>query len=64
MFNLALNPPFCQTAVMPSPLFSVVFVRYHFVPVLVRWLRSSFAVFCLACGFGKQQMCYLCVGLS
>jgi hypothetical protein len=29
---------------MPSPFFSVVFVRCHFVSVLVRWLGGSFAV--------------------
>jgi hypothetical protein len=28
---------------MPSPFFSVVFVRCHFVSDLVRWLGGSFA---------------------
>gem|GEM_PF-3743862 len=28
---------------MPSPFFSVVFVRCHFVSVLVCWLGGSFA---------------------
>ena len=39
----ALNRHFCQTRVSTSPFFSVVFVRYHFVSVLVRWLGDSFA---------------------
>jgi hypothetical protein len=37
---------------MPSPFFSVVFVRCHLVSVLVRWLGGSFAKI------------GLCVGLS
>ena len=56
MFNLALNPPFCQTAVSTSPFFSVVFIRCHFVSVLVRWLGGSFAKLGFSiglCGFAN-----------
>ena len=41
----ALNRHFCQTRVSTSPFFSVVFVRCHFVSVLVRWLGGSFGFF-------------------
>ncbi|MCB0512221.1 MAG: hypothetical protein KDC72_06715 [Bacteroidetes bacterium] len=63
MFNLAPNPPFCQTAVMPSPLFSVVFVRCHIVPVMMRWLGSFFAVYCLAlCVWKTANMLPIALG--
>jgi len=54
----ALNRHFCQTRVMPSPFFSVVFVRCHFVSVLVRWLGGSFAILASALACVKLQMCH------
>jgi hypothetical protein len=50
----ALNRHFCQTAVSTSPFFSIVFVRCHFVSVLVRWLGGSFAFFVWLCAVGKN----------
>jgi hypothetical protein len=52
----ALNRHFCQTRVTGSCFFYVVFVRCHFVSVLVRWLGGSFAKlgFSLGlCGFAN-----------
>jgi hypothetical protein len=54
----ALNRHFCQTRVMPSPFFSVVFVRCHIVSVLVRWLGGSFAILAFALACVKLQMCH------
>jgi hypothetical protein len=45
----ALNGHFCQTSLSTSPFFSVVFVRCHFVSVLVPWFGGSFAVFYFVC---------------
>jgi len=40
------------------PFFSVVFVRCHFVSVLLRWLGGSFAFFYWLCAVAKKQMCH------
>jgi len=50
-------------SIMPSPFFSVVFVRCHFVSVLVCWLGGSFAVFSLAlCDWKNCKCATKCVG--
>jgi len=36
---------FYTVHVSTSPFFSIVFVRYHFVSVWVRWLGGSFGFF-------------------
>jgi len=46
MLELPLRP-LLHIAFVGGWCFIFVF-RYHFVSVLVRWLGSSFAVFCLA----------------
>ena len=54
----ALNRHFCQTRVSTSPFLSVLFVRCHFLSVLVRWLCGSFAFFDWLCAVAKKQMCH------
>jgi len=50
----ALNRQFLVGAVTSSASSSVVAVSVHFTAVLVRWLGSSFAFFCLAFELAKN----------
>jgi len=52
--NLALNPPFCQTACCLLPFLFGSLSRFVCWVVVVRWLGSSFAFFCLALCVGKN----------
>ena len=52
MFNLALDPPFCQTAVVRSPFFSLCLFVFMFGVGLVALLH-----FCLAlCGWENANV--------
>jgi hypothetical protein len=51
-----LNRHFCQTRVMPSFFFLGRYLSVH-CRVVVRWLGSSFAVFCLALCVRKNCKC-------
>lgn len=56
MFNFALNPPFCQTAVVRSVFF--------FVRLSALGNPYSFAIFGLRVGWCELQMCMaLSVGI-